>query len=211
MFASYHYLMKKITLSFCLIFLTLLGFSLLNAMETTIEARVAAFYHTSKDFRDIYGDWGPSYQIEASFTCDCCYYFWANLSWFHKNGNSTGNDCSTVVPSCNCSGQPSTTVNIANLSLGIKFPCCICEGLIGYFGIGPVFGNIWLKNNISPRETEKTSKFAFGVIAKLGLDYYITQCLFLDLFVDYLYQPVHFHKQIDLGGVQAGIGLGFNF
>lgn len=202
--------MKKCKFGFLMIASTLIGCPVLSAIETTIEVRTAAFYHISKDFRDIYGDWGPSYQVEASFSCNCCYAFWTNFSWFHKNGKSIGNSCSSI-PSCNCSGHPSTEVNIANLSLGIKFPYCICDCLVGYIGIGPVFGNIWLKNKISSQETDKTSKFAFGVIGKLGLDYYITQCLFLDFFVDYLYQPVHFHKQIDLGGLQAGIGVGFNF
>lgn len=180
-------------------------------IESTVEIRTAAFYHTSKDFRDIYGDFGPSYQIEFSVSCNCCYAWWGNFSWFNKDGTSTGNNCSNVVPNCDCSGHPSTRVNIANISFGIKFPYCICERLVGYVGIGPVLGNIWLKNYITRSYVEKTSKLALGVIGKLGVDYYLTQCLFVDLFVDYLYQPVHFDKQVDIGGIQAGVGLGFSF
>lgn len=198
----------KIWITPWIVFITLFTCSLVHGMEATIEVRTAAFYHTSKQYRDIYGDWDPSYQVEVSVSCNCCYALWANFSWFQSHGRSVSlNNCSSVIPCTDCSGSDNTKAEVGNLSFGIKFPFCICECLLGYVGIGPSIGYIRINND----GFDDSSKYAFGVIVKTGLNYYITQCLFLDLFVDYLYEPVHFDTQIDIGGLMAGVGLGLRF
>lgn len=78
-------------------------------------------------------------------------------------------------------------------------------------GAGPSFGRIWLKNKPHYREDERTTKTVFGGVVKSGIYYTITDCLFLDLFVDYLYQPVHFDKHVNIGGVKIGAGIGVKF
>lgn len=197
-------------------------------MRSTIAVRAGAFYHISKHFRKNYHKVSPCYEIEASFSCNPCYAFWANFDWFNRHGRAFGHNCRSTIKNCHhCSHHhPSTRVHVANFSAGIKFPFEICPCLIGYLGVGPSVGGIWIRNHTHHnnherrhnhnhhrirRHTEKRSKAAIGVVAKSGINYYFTPCAFIDLFVDYLYQPVHFRKQIDIGGLKAGGGIGFAF
>lgn len=55
---------------------------------------------------------------------------------------------------------------------------------------------------------ETLSKWVAGGVLKSGMYVWINQCAFVDLFVDYLYQPVHFETHVDIGGVKVGAGLG---
>lgn len=171
----------------------------LMATEISLEIRSAAFFHSSGRFREIYGNVGGSYQLEASTKfndCDC-YETWANFDWFSKHGKSDGfND--------------PTRVSIANISLGIKFPYQICEQFTAYIGIGPSLSRIWLKNKSQCRH-EKVSKLAIGGVLKTGVYYFISERVFVDVFVDYLYQPVHFETHVDIGGFKTGAGIGVKF
>ena len=42
-----------------------------------------------------------------------------------------------------------------------------------------------------------------------GIEFFFN--LLLDVFVDYLYQPVHFSTRIDIGGFKIGAGIGYKF
>ncbi len=184
-----------------------------TTMEATIEVRAAAFYHTSDKYRNYYKSLDPSYEVEFSFSCDpCCYAWWGNLAWFNSKKEVAGNNCKSHLTACSCTTfvTPTTKISVANFSFGIKFPYYFSDCLVGYFGVGPVIGNVWFENN-SNRGTRRTSKVAYGAIAKLGIDYYITQCVFLDLFVDYLYETVHHGRHYDIGGVKTGLGIGLRF
>ena len=91
-----------------------------------------------------------------------------------------------------------------------SFPYQLCEQFIPYIGIGPSFSRIWLKNK--PRCSHDTiSKWAVGGVLKTGVYYCINRYVFMDIFVDYLYQPVHFEKHVDIGGVKVGLGIGAKF
>lgn len=177
------------------IFLITPFLAIVEAQEISVEARSGAFFHSSKRFREIYGNVGVSYQLEASAHLCHCLEGWTNFSWFSRDKKSEG-----------CSSRAS----IANISLGIRFPYRFCEGFIAYIGIGPSFSEIWLKNR-SECCREKVSKLAVGGILKTGLYYFFNHCVFIDVFVDYLYQPVNFHKHVDIGGVLPGAGVGIKF
>lgn len=196
--------MKKFYVQ-AIFFLILLNFCSLTA-ETTVEVRADAFFPASKLFRKIYGNTAASYGVEASTNfnncCEClnCWDVWANFDWFSKHGESA-----------NCNSRH-TRVKIANFSCGIKFPFHLfeCDSFVPYAGIGPSFTRIWLKNKTQCSK-ENHSKFAFGGIAKFGINYYFSNCMFLDVFVDYLYQPVHFHHEVNIGGFKTGAGIGMRF
>lgn len=179
------------------IFLPNLCLAAAEIQDINAEFRYGAFFHTSKRFREIYGNVGASYQLEASTHVYNCLDGWVNLDWFNDHGKPE-----------KCNGN--TTVNIANVSLGLKYPYCFCEKYIAYIGIGPSIGRIWLKNK-SRCEHEKISKLAIGGLLKTGIYCFITCNIFVDLFIDYLYQPVHFEKDVDIGGIKPGIGIGIQF
>lgn len=188
--------MNKIALR-TFFFILLVNLSSLVAMETSLEIRSAAFFHSSERFRDIYGNVGGNYQIEASTKLYDYVDGWANIDWFSKHGKSDGfND--------------PTRVSIANISLGIKFPYRLSEQFTAYIGVGPSLSRIWLKNK-SQCGHETVSKWAIGGVLKTGVYYFISKGVFIDVFIDYLYQPVHFETHVDIGGVKAGLGVGVKF
>lgn len=170
---------------------------MVKAQEVNVEIRGAAFFHSSERFREIYGNVGASYQIEASTPLCNCWDGWVNLDWSSDHDKSKRCDASTRV-------------SITNFSFGIKYPYQFCERYIAYIGIGPSISRVRLKNK-SQCEHERISKLAIGGVLKTGIYYFITCNLFVDLFVDYLYQPIHFEKRVDIGGVKTGIGVGAQF
>lgn len=189
-----------IKIAFKALFLLLLitnNYPLFAEFQSSIEIRSAAFFHSSGRFREIYGNVGASYQLEASTKLYDCLDGWANLDWFSKHGKSEGfND--------------PTRASIANISLGIKFLYPFCEKFTAYIGIGPTLSRIWLKNK-SQCSHETVSKWAIGGVLKTGVYYFICDRAFIDVFVDYLYQPVHFETHVDVGGLKMGVGIGVKF
>lgn len=165
--------------------------------QGSVAFRSAAFFHDSTRFDHIYGNVGGSYQLEATLPLYNQLVGWTNLDWFSRHGRSEGL-------------HDPTRVNILNFSFGVKVFQPLYENLFGYAGIGLSFSEIWLKNK-SHCIHERTSKGAFGGVLKAGAYYFISDQVFLDTFVDYLYQPVHFDTQIDIGGVKTGLGIGYMF
>lgn len=186
--------MKKLYFLFILFTISVL------AADTSLEVRADAFIPTSKPFRKIYGDVGVSYGVEAS-ACMGCFDGWINFDWFQEHGRSH------TEPGCK---GDSTKIEIANLSFGVKLPYLVCDSFAPYLGIGPSVSKVYLKNK-SHCFHEKVSKWAVGGIAKFGVHYYFCDCMFLDLFVDYLFLPVYFHKRVDIGGFKTGAGIGVLF
>lgn len=165
--------------------------------DIAVEVRSGAFFPASDRFRKIYDHTIPFFEIEASTPITCNLDGWANFDWISKNGKSIG-------------FKDHTRVEIANVSLGVKYPYCICECLLGYFGGGISFGRIWLHNR-GVCENRRPTRFAVGAVAKVGINYYFCNNLFLDVFADYLYQPVDFHHRTDIGGLKVGAGIGAAF
>lgn len=160
-----------------------------------VEIRSAAFFHSSKRFREIYGNVGGSYQLEVStYLCDN-FVSWVNFDWYSKHKKSK--ECASRI-------------RIENISFGIKYPYQFCN-FTAYVGIGPSISRVFLKNKTRCCRRERLSKLAFGGILKTGVNYFITEDVFLDLFFDYLYQPIHFDTWVDIGGIKTGVGVGIGF
>jgi hypothetical protein len=178
-----------------LIFLFSTGF-LVAETETRLEFRTAAFVPASHLFRQIYGRARVDYQLQAAFDIRKYLEIWSNLDWFSKSGRSVG-----------CRYR--TTVKIGNFSFGANFIYPF-NRFAFYVGVGPTFGGIWLKNK-PPHDHTSTSKAVFGGVAKAGIYCTVVDLVYLDLFADYLYQPVHFERHINVGGFKPGIGIGVEF
>lgn len=189
--------MKFLSKIFCVMFLSILCPAVAKTQNFNVEIRSAAFFHSSKRFRDVYGDVGCSYQLEASALLNNCWNGWVNFDWFSDHRK---------LKKCHAS----TDVSIFNTSVGLKYTHQFCKRYVAYVGIGPSFSRIWLKNKCHC-EHEKISKFVIGGLLKTGIYYFFTCDLFLDLFFDYLYQPVHIDRHIDIGGFKTGVGIGKQF
>jgi hypothetical protein len=189
--------MNRIIFRIFFVLMLINSYSLMSA-ETNFEVRSAAFFHSSKHFRKIYGKVGANYQMEASIKSPYhCFATWANVDWLTKRGRSErylGHN----------------KISIGNISLGIKFPYQFSDRMTAYVGIGASLAKIWLKNK-GLSHHENHSKLACGGVLKSGIYYYITKCIFVDLFVDYLYQPIHFKKLDDVSGLKTGVGVGVKF
>lgn len=168
------------------------------------EVRIAAFFPTSERFCDNYGWVGANYQLEVgkNFGCYCCDQIWLSIDWYPKSGH---------LQSCG-----SSCLDILNVGLGYKRFWNLCNCFQLYAGIGSVLGSVWLENKRSCCSSCKPWKshsqvFAAGAVARLGTTYTFCNCLFFDLFVDYLYEVAFFHRNAYIGGVKTGVGIGFIF
>lgn len=181
------------------LFCLLLSSSLLFAEGLRIEVRSAAFFHSDKLFREIYGKTGVDFQIQASTEWSCPFELWSNIAWFSRKGHSVG-------------FHDPTRAHILNYSFGINFLYPLdCQCML-YAGAGPCIGRIWLNNDSRFNCKDRETKVALGAIIKSGLYYTFRDCLYFDLFLDYIYQPVHFKRNhIDIGGIKTGVGIGTLF
>lgn len=170
----------------------------------TFEVRAGAFFPADKHVRNLYGKVLPSFQVEVGTQTCTCFDLWANFDYWNKRGHAGHSCCKTRA-------------EMFNGSIGVKYVHTLCgcaSNIAPYVGIGPVLGNIWLRNKpcFCSDRTDKKSKLAFGGIVKTGVYIYFCDGFFADLFVDYLYQPVKFHNhRRNLGGLQTGAGLGLSF
>ncbi len=166
-------------------------------LESSVAARAAAFFPTSKRFREIYGDIGVDYQLEISSQLMPCLDLWINLDWFSKHGKSEGE-------------RESTKISIANASIGVRAIHRFCGGFI-YLGIGDNFSGVWIRNHSNFHSNKRASKRGIGGVLKSGFGYYFQECAFSGIFVDYLYQPFHFKRHVNVGGFKVGGELGISF
>lgn len=198
--------MIKKQLRYALTFILFFAADPLSAAETdssedvakinTLEVRGGAVYQVSKRFREVYDTVSSTIQVETSTLLWSPFEIWTNLDWSTKRKKK--DEC--------CK----TRIKIFNGSVGIKYVHCISKNLDAYIGIGPSLATIELNNHSCCNHETKT-KIAFGGIIKSGLRYYMLTNVFLDLFIDYLYQPVHWHHDVDVGGLKSGAGLGVRF
>ena len=173
--------------------------ALIAKIENTLEFRGAAFFHANKRFRHIYANAGTSYQIETALRVDNRWEVWVNLDEFHKHGRVSGEGC-----------RSKSSVNIFNGSFGYRAIYSYFPGFDFYLGIGPSFARLNFKNKTCCGN-EIVSKVTCGGVAKGGVYINLSEGLFLDLFVDYLYQPVRLYRHINVGGLKVGAGLGLKF
>lgn len=176
------------------IVLSAIVFGHLQGYDSLIEFRGSGFYHTSHRFRSIYGDWNPDYQIEIARDIPCNFQVWLNGDWEREK---------TTIEHCG-----STRFRNLNISLGLRYIFARCCRLNPYIGLGPSFGFFKLENTTCCKN-EKVKCLATGLVVKSGIYYRLSNRIFLDGFVDYLYQPTNFH--VDIGGVKIGGGIGFKF
>lgn len=175
------------TFSFCLIF----------SNQTRFDVRVGGFFPTYDLFRDIYGKQMLIWEIQSSTKIHQHFDIWANFDFLSKDGASVG-------------FREYTKIEISNLSFGSNYTFKINEKMRGYLGLGLSPALLWLKN-YSLTFKEKFFRIAYGAVGKSGVQIFFPDRVFLDFFVDYLFEMIHFDKWKQLGGVRVGGGIGLNF
>jgi outer membrane protein len=188
--------MNKKLLCTLSIFLTPITSLLSAELGIAIEVRASAFFHTSERFRAIYGDVGPSYGIEMSKKMDLCLDTWLDCDYF--------NQCKSQASCCK------SEIDILNTSFGLRYSYSLTSCLKPYLGIGPALSWLYFKNKTCCQH-ENHARLTPGLVVKSGVIYHFKDPYYLNFFVDYIYQPIHFEKTVDIGGIKAGLGLGIQF
>lgn len=145
----------------------------------SVEGRVAYLYPMSKKFRRIYPEGGADYQLEISRKFCNHWAIWANTSWFHKKGHSTGI-------------HYRTRIDLIPVGIGLKKSFCLTECIDVYLGAGVNYTFLRLKN-YSDFVKRHMDKEAFGGVIKSGVNYQVSEHIYAGLFIDYMIQRFNFH------------------
>jgi outer membrane protein W len=179
--------------------------SYFSGME--VEAKISAFFPSSKKVRRLYSKSMPYYELEISKKF--CNNWQVGLSggYVSKRGHAIG-----------CRNR--TCFRLIPLSLGLKYlyPFNPCINL--YVGAG-ISWSFFKNKDHSPFVHETNNCDAVGGLFKIGFTYAVKECIFIDIFTEYLHQKFSFsrhYKQhytvrhhLNMSGFTFGGGLGFNF
>ncbi len=180
---------------FCFVFLVFSAM-IYGDTDASLKYRTAGFFPVNHRVKHIYEEAIPNYQLEFSQSISSNIALWANTDLFHNYGRV--NHCGT------------SKIHAVNFSLGPKLLYSFSHHINLYVGIGPSIARIYVRNG-SRCGNHHEHRWALGGILKSGLEVSVYRNLFLDIFADYLYQPVHFHETVDMGGLKIGLGLGARF
>jgi outer membrane protein len=181
------------------IFLTLLP---LQVFALSLQLRVAEFIPSSSIVKDIYSHHWEEIQMEAATPISCNWDAFLNMSYFEKKGHSLGL-------------RDDTKISLFPISLGVKYNFRLASCLDIYAGLGLSYSSLRIHDK-SPCVQRHIHKQEFGALAKTGVLYFFQEDVFLDCFVDYLFQHFNFsgrrHRverhDLNISGFKVGIGMG---
>ena len=180
----------KRTLLIIAIIITISGFA--NAGDFMIELKAYYFSPSEEVFRDIYGG-GVAYGAEASIGVWEELEVWFGGSYFSREGELTFT-------------KEETNLEIIPFGGGVKYR--LTSGALSlYVGLGLNYYQYKEKNPIGD-----VSEGGLGYIGKVGSYVKVTEGLLIDLYVNYSYckiKPADF--KINIGGIEAGVGIGYRF
>jgi len=185
------------------IYIVLLIFSSrADAYIDTLELRVANFFPQGHIFKERYGSFNPSYQIENTLKGIIIFNhvkWFTNFSYLHDKGytDSTHNR---------------STLNLYSASTGLKYVFFLPLNFEINLGAGAVYS--WLQEKGKVYSSPFTSNldglggiFKFDITSQLGF-------MTLSAFTDYLLQPLKNHssgetRNVNINGLYLGVGVGF--
>lgn len=182
--------MKKLT---GIIAITILLTGSLCATDIMVELKGSYFHPSERAFRDIYGG-GLMYGGEVSIRAWKRFYVWLGASSFSKKGELTFT-------------KEETKLRITPIGGGIKYLYPLKEKIDIYGGLGI--------NRYSYEEENflgKASKSGWGAVLRAGGLIKVKKGFIIDVFINYSYcrmKPADY--RINIGGIEAGIGLGYKF
>lgn len=165
---------------------------LAKAANFFIEIKGTYFYPSDKDFQNIYG-------AGLKYGGNVVVYVWKKLgiwiggSYFHKNGKLTYT-------------KEDTELLLIPVVLGLRYRL-MSNAINAYVGLGV---NYVLYNESSIIGEVNTGKI--GVNGNLGAYLNFWKGLFINVFIQLSYCKMYSPDfSINLGGIEAGIGLGYEF
>ena len=163
-----------------------------NMRNHHIKIGVGYFSPSEKSFKDIYGE-GVTFRGEINIQIRKFIALWLVGNYYSKKGS---------LPFT----KESTRMTLIPIGGGIKLT--LKQNVASpYLGLGPVLYIYEEKNPIGTADGRGT-----GIIGEIGCYFRIIGRLLLDASVTYSYCEVKPHKiKANLGGIQAGIGLGYEF
>jgi hypothetical protein len=180
--------MKKTV--FCLlIFIFVAGFG--QAAEILFSARATYFMPTEQAFKDIYGG-GMKYGGTMAVNLFGDFDIFVDGSFLVRTGELSYT-------------QEETKLSVVPVILGLQYR--IKAGIFQpFFGLGAGYFAFKESNVIGD-----VNKNGFGFSGKVGAHLLITKSLFLQIYSSYTYctmTPADFN--INIGGIEAGVGLGIS-
>jgi len=157
-----------------------------------MEAKGAYFRPSDSVFREVYGS-GPVYGGEIGFNFRSGIGIWMGGDYFSKTGKLTYT-------------EEETKIRVVPLALGVRYNFEI-GNLVPYIGAGLSYFQFKESNVIGTIEDSD-----IGFIGKLGVNWRIGTMFFLDFFGSYSHCRVKPEDvEADVGGLEAGIGVGLRF
>ena len=199
-------------MKYCGFFLALIALMPINIQASClsgveVEAKISAFFPSSKIIRRIYSDAIPYYELEIAKPFCNHWQVSLGLGYLSNDGHAIG-----------CKNK--TSFHLIPVTLGLKYLYSINSCMDIYTGAGACWS--FLKNkDHSPFVHKNISDDALGGIFKLGFIYRIKEHIFIDIFTEYLYQHFSFkhhfkdhytlRHNLNMSGFKIGGGLGFTF
>ncbi len=196
-FALDLWMLRKIIFFFCMtLFCTEVNCHIVN-----IEGRAATFIPRSSIFREIYGRFNPSYQLEATLLLPNNLKWWNNFSYLHKKGKTVP----LKVPA---------EIGIYFVSTGLKYVFNLPRNIEISLGAGGLYS--WPEEkNKSDFVKRINKKNGAGAILKLDASKVFNWFVF-SIFTDYQFQKLTVTNElgkttVDLNGLYVGLSAGFRF
>lgn len=183
--------MKRIIIIFTIAFISS-GITLAGSVR--VEFKGGYFNSSDSAIRDIYGR-GVSFGSEITISVWKGLEVWAGGGYFSRKGGMTyTND--------------EIEIKIMPISGGLRYTLALSEVFSLYTGAGVSY---FIYNEVIP-PLEDINDNNIGFVVKAGGILKISKVLFFNLFVDYsscTVRPADY--DVNIGGLSAGIGIGFEF
>lgn len=182
--------MKKKIITTVVIMTCLSGF--IYAENFSFEVKGSYFSPSEEAFKDIYGG-GFTFGGELTLGILKNLQLWFGGSYFSQNGELTYT-------------KEETSLQIIPLGGGLKYK--LNAGILSFYGGAGIKFYQFKESNILGEVTEG----GIGYVGKIGVIFKVFKGMFLDLFGEYSYcKMIPADFTINIGGIAAGIGLGFEF
>jgi len=179
------------------------------------EAKACAFIPLNNKVHKIYHTAMPQVDLIFSSKFWTCWQAWGDVGYLFSNGHSKH-------------GHDHTKLRLVPLSFGLNFLFSIFPCTDVYLGAGASYNFLHIRDN-SRYVHRHVSNNAWGGVAKAGICCHLSDRIFFETSIDYVYQRFHFNHSyshsyshsfsehyierhdLNLDGLRLGAGLGITF